>query len=216
MMRMVRRQEWDLSKLPDAARRQRLLCPPSAEWLLERLINEAAHAAEHGKISLNWQEACQKPGYFRLNARIPVTEYTFDLMFNGRSGYRAQFYLSPEEGLLYNRQIIDCLIAPVRNAYDRKPLPVAFDLIKRSLCTPHAKIWVPEEQGRNPFVEAAENTLNPDRWIRNNSVLGRRCPLSDSLQVDLKGSFVDLKTVDFFVCELKVDRACILHCKGYT
>jgi hypothetical protein len=133
MLRMVSQQEWDLFKLPDAARRERLLSPPSGEYLLTSLITEAAHAAEHGEIHLDWEEALDKPGYFRLRTQIPVTEGTFDLLFNGRSGYRAQYYLSPEEGIVYNRQIVDGLIPTISSAYDWNPLrDIPFDLIERS------------------------------------------------------------------------------------
>jgi hypothetical protein len=218
MLRMVSQQDWDLFKLPDAARRQRLLCPPSGEYLLTSLITEAAHAAEHGEICLDWEKALDKPGYFRLRTQIPVTEGTFDLLFNGRSGYRAQYYLSPEEGIVYNRQIIDGLIPAINSAYDRNPLrDIPFDLIECSLRTPHAKIWVFEKPGYNPFNKAAENTLNPARWVQNNKAcLGRRCPLPNCLQIDLKGSFIDLQKTDFFVGAGKENRACDLYCNGYT
>ena len=221
MLRMVSPQEWDLSKLPDAARRERLLNPPSAECLLTYLIDEATHAAERGDISLNWEPAKDKKvpsnHYFRLSTQISVNECIFDLLFNSRSGYRAQYYLSPEEGILYNRQIIDTLIPAIRTAYDRKPCRIKFQLIERSLCTPHAKIWVFENRDeKNPFVEAAENTLNPTRWVKHCASLGRRCPLPDCLKIDLKGSFIDPQTGCFFVDELKVGRPCDLHCKGYT
>src|SRR5829696_6542956 len=73
-MRMASRGEWDLSKLPDAARRERLLSPPSAESLLARLIGEAERAVERCAIHPKWIEACTRPGYFRLEAQIPVSE----------------------------------------------------------------------------------------------------------------------------------------------
>src|SRR5882724_10834728 len=155
MLRMVNVEEWDLTALPDAARQERLLSPPSAESLLAGLIDEARVAAPRGEISLRWQQACHKPGYFRAEAQIPVTKYAYDALFNGRSGYRAQYYLSPEEGLLYNRQIIDGLIPAVHTAYQHTPLQITFAMIERSLRTPHAKIWVFENaaEGKHPFCE---------------------------------------------------------------
>jgi hypothetical protein len=124
----------------------------------------------------------------------------------------------PKEGIVYNRQIIDGLIAAINSAYDRNPpRDIPFDLIECSLRTPHAKIWVFEKPGCNPFNKAAENTLNPARWVQNNKAyLGRRCPLPNCLQIDLKGSFIDLQKTDFFVGAGKENRACDLYCKGYT
>src|ERR1700730_8403539 len=160
--------------LPDNVLQYRILSPPSGEYLLTSLITEAAHAAEHGEIHLDWEESLDKPGYFRLRTQIPVTEGTFDLLFNGRSGYRAQYYLSPEEGIVYNRQIVDGLISPIRAAFDRKPLHgTSLDLIDRSLPTAYAKIWACEEPS-NPFNQSENTTLTPARWVENRANLGRR------------------------------------------
>jgi hypothetical protein len=184
MMRMVSQQEWDLSKLPDAVRRQRLLCPPSAECLISCLMAEAADSAEQGKICLKWEPALDKSGYFRINTQIPVTKNTFDLLFNGRSGYRAQYYLSPEEGVLHNRQIIKGLVTAIKIAYSRMPLQgTPLELIERSLHTPHSKIWVFDE--KIAFDSAEECTLNPPRWVKHSATIGRKCPLPDCPKIDL-------------------------------
>src|SRR5205814_9934699 len=104
----------------------------------------------------------------------------------------------------------------IRVAYDRKPLGVEFDLIKRSLRTPHAKIWVVERPGGNPFSHARQETLNPRRWVKNNATLGRRCPLPDRFDIELKGAFIAPDMDDFFVDESKLARACDLHCRGFS
>ena len=145
MLRVVSVEEWDLSKLPDAGRRQRLLHPPSAECLRRRLIKEATNAAESGKLCLNW-ERCERPGYSqysRLYTQIPVNKCTYDLLFNGRSGYRAQYYLSPEEGNTYNRHIIDDLIPVIiRTARDQNVEDaVDLDLVQLSLKSMSKLAW---------------------------------------------------------------------------
>jgi len=213
---MVSEKDWNLTLLPDdAVRRQRLLHPPSAEDICKSVITEAVQAARQGQIVLDWKKACDKPGYFRVRAQFPVSETTYDILFNGRSGYRAQYYLSPEEGIIYNRQIIDGLLSPIRIAYDRKPHETSFDLIERSLRTPHAKIWVYETPGRDPFYDAGPTTLNAPRWIKNNASRGRYCPLPlDLLMIDLKGAFIDPHSADFFVGDDKENRACDLYSKG--
>lgn len=212
-LRMVAQQDWEL-KLADPERRQRLLCPPSAEALIAQVVQDATVALEQSAIPVDWKKADEKPGYFRAEAQLPVAKCTFDLLFNSRSGYRAQYYLSPEEGILYNRCIIDYLIPVMRLACGRAQLEVAFKLIERSLMTPHAKIWITDE--KEAFGNASEYSLNPRRWVDNDATLGRRCPLPDHPKIDLKGSFIDPYTQDFWVCELKADRACDLYHKGYT
>jgi hypothetical protein len=214
LMRMVCIDDWDLSGLPDLERRQRLLNPPRASDLVARLLEEALQAAASGQMPLERQEACEARGYFRLVAQVPVAKCTFDYLFNGRSGYRAQYYLSPEEGILYNRQIVDGLVPAVRTAYDRKPLHAPFEWVERSLRAPHAKIWVFQE--REAFDTASKETLNPPRWVEHGDTRGRRVPLLDHPIVDLKGAFIRPGTDDLFVDPLKLERPCDLHRKGFT
>jgi hypothetical protein len=165
-------------------------------------------------VELCWKEADEAPGHFRLTAAVPISEGTFDLLFNGRSGYRAQYYLSPEEGVLYNRQIINGLLPVIRTAYDRSNLKVPFRLIEYSLHAPHAKIWVFED--RQAFNEVPEKILNPKRWVENGAQLGRRVPLPSHSTIDLKGAFVSPDMKNLYVDTLKLERPCDLHLKGYT
>src|SRR5215831_4257233 len=96
IMRRVIAEEWNLENLRDDLRRHRLLNPLPPESLLEGVLREGERSAVAGLVTLQRQPASDPaapPGYFRTVAQIPVTETTFDLLFNGRSGYRAQYYL---------------------------------------------------------------------------------------------------------------------------
>jgi hypothetical protein len=177
-------------------------------------IQEAMNVAASGKIQLGWQESDEKPGYFRLTAAIPVSAPVFDRLFNGRSGYRAQYYLSPEEGVLFNRRIVDDLIAPIRVAYERRPLESSFEIIRQTLAAPHAKIWILDEKAA--FDEARPDLLNPPRWVANNARRGRKIPLRTTCAVDLKGAFLRPTDGQLFVDDLKLDRPWDLHRRGYT
>ena len=84
----------------------RLLDVPSAAELLQSVIAAAIQAASVGSLRIAWKESDERAGYFRLVAQLPLDEITFDQFFNGRSGYRAQYYISPEEGILYNRDVV--------------------------------------------------------------------------------------------------------------
>jgi hypothetical protein len=210
MRRMVSTGDWNLDQLDSPERREYLLDSTTANAFLAAATN----AGNAGLIKLDWQEARGKPGYFRVRATIPVAAIVFDRLFNGRSGYRAQYYLSPEEGVLYNRQLLDKLISPVSIAYERKPLEPSFALIKRTLLAPHAKIWIFDEQ--SAFDDAMPNTLNPPRWIEHHATRGRKVPLPRNCIVDVKGSFLKPDSEQLFVDDLKLDRPSDLHRTGYT
>ena len=213
LVRSVDRHQWCLD---DALglRRLRLLEVPEPEDLLRRVIDESKQASENGSIRLEWKESSERRGYFRLVAQILLSETTFDQFFNGRSGYRAQYYLSPEEGILFNRDILQALLPVLAVAHSKAHLSVNFDLIGTSLLAPHAKVWVFEEQAA--FNDAADNALNPPRWVENGATRGRRAPLPSHHMLELKGSFLHLTNHDLFVDDLKLDRAWDLHMRGYT
>jgi hypothetical protein len=143
-----------------------------------------------------------------------LTESVFDQLFNGNSGYRAQYYLTPEEGILFNHDVIGALLASIEASYRRQPLRVPLKLVRRSLQAPHAKIWVFNEIPA--FDAAAPNSLNPPRWVENNASRGRKAPLPPHLMLDLKGAFINFTTNDLYVFELKLDRANDLFLRGYT
>jgi hypothetical protein len=223
MLRMVSVEEWDLSKLPDAVRRQRLLHPPSAECLLTRLINEATSAAENGKLCLNL-EPCETPGYSeysRLQTQIPVNKCTYDLLFNGRSGYRAQYYLSPEEGNTYNRQIIDDLIPVlIRTAGGQKAEnSVDPDLVQLSLKSMSKLAWYGSYKDALIFYRCPKTLSVPrwnDYWNSKPSCwpMGLIAFMLDNPRVFLKGAFVDPNRGDIY--DNKPDRANDLHKRGWT
>ena len=215
ILRMVPREHWILGD-KIASRHVRLLDVPTPDALLSEVLREATEAAYGGRICLIWQDSTDTDGqgFFRLEAFIPLSEQVFDQFFNGRSGYRAQYYLSPEEGILFNREVVQGLRESLQVAYARQPLQVELDLILTSIDGPHSKVWV----SGNPsaFNSAPENSLNPDRWVKNNAILGRRAPLPDNPRLEFKGVFVHPVTGQFFVDELKLERACDLFSKGYS
>jgi hypothetical protein len=213
LTRIVNIADWSLS---DALRerRERLLDVPQPEHLLSRLITESEEAARRGLVALEWQESCERPGYFRLVAQIPLTETTFDQVFNGRSGYRAHYYLSPEEGVLYNRDILDGLVPAIETAYGQRSLTIEFGLVEKSMRAPHSKMWVFQE--RAAFDDAAPAALNPPRWVANGAVRGRKAPLPSHHMIDVKGAFIQPSTNALFVDELKLDRPLDLFNRGYT
>jgi hypothetical protein len=213
MFRTVEVEEWCVSEALGTDRSERLVNVPDPLELLELTRLSAMTATAAKRVSLHWQEADDAPGYFRLIARIPIDEIAFDQLFNGRSGYRAQYYLSPEEGIIFNRRLVDNFEPVVSVAFEQAPLAVRFDAVTNSLLAPHAKIWIYEE--RDAFDNALIDGLNPRRWIINQATRGRRAPLPPHCTIELKGAFIDERK-HLFVDELKLARPCDLHLRGYT
>lgn len=197
------------------SRHVRLQHAPPADVLLAKVIKEASQAAESGLIRLRWQEADERQGFFRLLAQIPLEEETtFDQFFNGRSGYRAQYYLSPEEGVLYNRDVLQGFREALRTAYFQQPLTEPLDTVLRTIDCPHAKLWVFDELAA--FNSSPANSLNPQRWVENGATRGRCTPLPPHLTLEVKGAFLQPSTGELCIDPLKLDRACDLFRKGYT
>lgn len=213
LARVATVEEWRLSELL-GDRPERLLDVPTPGDLLALISRESETASRERRIAVGWEPSCDRPGYFRLAAQVPLTERTFDQLFNGRSGYRAQYYLSPEEGILFNRELIAALEPALRASHSNRPLPVEFEFAEASLRAPHSKVWVYNE--KVAFDEAAHETLNPPRWVSSGKTRGRRAPLPDHYTVDVKGTFINPPATDFFVDEPKLDRACDLFNCGYT
>jgi hypothetical protein len=213
--RAVDEASWVVADVLPPARRTRLMNPPACDDLLRRLIGEANAAALSGCIHLDWKECEDHPGEFaQVVARVPLTEETFDQLFNGRSGYRAQYYLSPEEGVLFNRDILEGLVTAVSDAYSRKRINVSFELIEKSMRAPHAKMWIFDEC--LAFDQALPDTLNPPRWVSNGATRGRKAPLPDHLTIEIKGSLIRCRGEGIYVNEMKLDRPLDLFSKGYT
>jgi hypothetical protein len=97
-MRVADDVEWDLSRMHDRDRARRLL----RSLLPEDLIDQVAREVMDNKISIDatrtWQAGIDMAGCSRAIVVIPLTADTFDDLINGRNGYRAQYYLSVEEG----------------------------------------------------------------------------------------------------------------------
>ncbi|MEZ5593561.1 MAG: hypothetical protein R3F53_23790 [Gammaproteobacteria bacterium] len=212
-LRIVELEEWEI----DASlgeRIERLLNVPTPMDLVQSMVTQGLAAAERKEVRLCWQEACESPGYFRLIAYIPLSEEVFDQLFNGRSGYRAQYYLSPEEGVLFNRLLLDALVPIIRRAYDSNEIEAELNALESSLAAPHAKLWVYDE--KSAFDAAVPNSLNPARWVQNGVTRGRKAPLPHHCTVDVKGSFIEPNTGKIFVDEYKLERPLDLFNRGYT
>jgi len=163
---------------------------------------------------LNWEESKERAGYYRLRSQVRLGEDTFDQLFNGRCGYRAQYYLSPEEGVIFNREIIRALSDAVHVAYKIAQPDYDLQILDYSLFAPHSKIWIHKDTAA--FNDADSEMLNPLRWVENRAGQGRKAPLPAHLEIDLKGTFIHPKTKELFIDDFKLNRSCDIFEKGYS
>ena len=80
---------WNLIEMSDVTRRSLLLCSMSPHELLDVVKVESSKAGTCGSLDVRWNEAVDRPGYWRVEAVVPLSVDTFDLLFNGRMGYLA-------------------------------------------------------------------------------------------------------------------------------
>ena len=183
--RMVSKHRWRLDDLGDPERTRRLLDPPSSLELLISPVAEATRAAQDGQICLVADPCFSRPEFgTRVHATIPVTEVLFDQLFNGRSGYRAQYCLSVKAGCWYNRAIVDALVPPLRHAHaSLGDTELQWCEVERSLAGRYSKIWVADDE---EHFQKAPAVLHVPGWTGN----GQRVPLPSSPRVDVKGTYI--------------------------
>src|SRR5437762_8629514 len=187
-MRMVDSADWDLSGMRDRSRAAKLMNPLSSEDLISAVAVEAEAAALEGRSSWRWQLGQEMVGCGRAIALFPLSHETFDALFNGRSGYRAQYHLSCEEGIQFNTMLICALLGSLGTACARSPHRQR-ESLKRSFEGPDTKLWVLYDG--EPFRCAAEGELSPRRWLRNNPAsMGLRAPMPSLPAIEIKGTWI--------------------------
>jgi TolB-like protein/Tfp pilus assembly protein PilF len=108
-MEQVRADDWviDAHILQDRSRRAQLIDVPSAADLIRLVAEAAADVDRMARMRMALIQSEDQPHYFRFEAKIPIPQLLFDQLFNGRSGYRAQYYISAAQGAAFNRKIVD-------------------------------------------------------------------------------------------------------------
>lgn len=188
-MRMVDQSDWDLSDMHDRDRAWRLLNPPPAEDLIATIAREAMEHARHPQSFWECEPGKDMKDCSRAHAVVPLRPEMFDALFNGRSGYRAQYHLSEEEGREYNALLVGALIPAIQRIYDHRTGRPDWSELKHSLAGPWSKIWVFGDSG--PFKDAADGDFLPRRWAdRAARSVWIRAPLPADPALDVKGTWV--------------------------
>jgi hypothetical protein len=211
-------QDWKIDAAISDGRRRLLLHPPSSIELAEQVAHNAMSAAKQRTLQIKWTKAQDRHGNWRIEAAIPIQPNIFDQFFNGRTGYRAQYYLSVRDGQTFNRLVIEYLKDPVRLASNRCRPFVSWSLIAKSLLGPHSKIWIVGDWAA--FVREPEQ-LQPDRWVQHSQFsrdkpLGLCMPMPPAPQLDLKGTFICPASSSIWLPTNKKYRDQKIHESGWT
>jgi hypothetical protein len=207
--------EWDLRNMRDVNRRHRLLHPPDPVALISSVSRQAQKNSK--RIYFCWETAIERFGFQRIIAQIPLDRDTFDPLINGRTSYRAQYYVSVECGDAFNRALVDALVEPIHSALDMMGFPVSWSIARASLSGSWSKIWVAKDD--EVFGAAEPDELRPTRWVNEAGELGRmqfRAPLPKVPAIDFKGTWIRPSDGETWLSPDKADRGPTFYKRGHV
>lgn len=190
-----------LWKVIDTNRSERLLtCAPNPYDLIDCII-ETATVADGPTCEPCYDE---DNGFYRYRATFNLSEELVDQFFNGRSGYRAQYYLSPESGDTFNRLCVEGLVLTIRGSTSEEMLS-NWSAIEKSLLGKDSKVWIKEDGNIEP-----DKILKIERW-GSNEIYNY-----DPNKIILNGTLVCCSCDATYLNSRKERRALDLHEKGRT
>lgn len=178
----------------------------------------------------------------RLTLQFPVSPDLYDWFYNARTGYRAQFWISPDTGLAFNaglisrlRGVVDQWAPPVvdgreiwvvkhndaREDVDKGTRSIERAVVLASLDPGLSKIWICERRIRHdgerpdpmPFG-LVDPKLKIPRWEGNG--LLAPFPENGRAWLDVKGAYVQSTSKVEQPNKSPLDRARKIHCTGWT
>lgn len=221
---------FDTIQAADRSRASRLEVSPEFDDIVSDLglALQAAVSDNSVRFGLDTYE-----GYERVTAQFRVSPYLFDAFFNGRTGYRAHFWASPELGLNANALCCRTLLAAleglrtptlasviddVGNGHgETRPQAIRLTSLDRqklrsSLRSEVTKIWIaeqllPAELRTLDQVSTDGLKLDVDRWVCARAPL----PETGKCWIDLKGCHIGGKQT-----KMPSDRATEIHKTGFS
>ena len=166
---------------------------------------------------------------------FPVNGRPGDIFFNGVSGYRAQYYRSPETGSIQNHLLIDLLTPQLLRVAEAKSFAdgdrtMSEAQVTASLTLPSAKAWGDECRDKEQFwkhVNAYEDEndieIRARRWLDNlaspdeakSGKAGRGVRAPQLGLIKIMGGFID-DDGNEQVAERKRRRACDIFECGFS
>ena len=135
--------DWQFAHTFDEDRRSFLERLRSFDEIAQELQSQVLITSYRGeKGTLGSVKGCLRP-----NFKIETSSKAFDEFFNGRSGYRAAYYVDPEEGVRTNESFLSRLVESLVAYALSHPAGQYIDegTLRRSLALPSAKVWLDED-----------------------------------------------------------------------
>jgi len=179
--------------------------PPWPQLVQE--IRQALRASlESENVRFGFDESSRGIGDLRATVQFPIGCTLFDQLFNGRTGYRAQFRIGSENGLLQNAHIISELSAALSLCASREivahRLTSEFTYKESMVCTINqvtasldpelSKVWACEKLiGRAGEVQDLfVSRTGPKLLLVDSDPWSSLYPENDAGWLDVKGAFM--------------------------
>ena len=180
-------QDWKFTGAVPQSRRDALAAPGSFDALIDLVTVDATGIRARSKPGSDaGLRDCIQPVF---TLELPNAG---DALFNGPFGYRAQYWISPTQGLAANRLLLTSLTSRLLGAVDIKADPGLAKIdICASLAGASAKIWIAEQY----VPSEASWDLDIDRWVQEAhggvelACLGIWAPMATKFEV--KGALLD-------------------------
>src|SRR5258705_8265307 len=187
---------------------------PSSDDLLDEVVREIRANADRTEFC--WQPGKSMVGCFRVGASMPCTAPVYDWLFNGPTGYRAQYYNSEQDGEAFDRALVDGAAALLINSISWPDFDASTgDLGKLSLRGFQSKLGFDDKA----FKGAPPRELLIDRWVKNTGgadVMNVRAPRPEKPVLTFWGTWVRAATQRCEFDESKKDRATDVRLRGYA
>jgi len=221
--------DWQFAHTFDEDRRSFLERLRSFDEIAQELQSQVLITSYRGeKGTLGSVKGCLRP-----NFKIETSSKAFDEFFNGRSGYRAAYYVDPEEGVRTNESFLSRLVESLVAYALSHPAGQYIDegTLRRSLALPSAKVWLDEDgfsfdhalrmdilvpewgAAANDAVAAFGRNERPDPPEKEKAIWGVRAPAG--CRLDVKGAFVATDGVEQIALD-KRHRSKEIHEYGFS
>ena len=179
---------------------------PSAEALLDVLVEKFAKAVSGGQLRIGMEQAEPDPRDLRVVLQFHFGETESDQFFNATSGYRAQFRQDWHIGLSYNRAIIEALRGKVASMLpsevfarhltpkfeDCGSLMLPLEKVLASLDPDLSKVWFCGRlmTGEGRVVQLPSGTVGPRLQLDDQTTWAAIARNDVDAWLDVKGAFV--------------------------
>jgi hypothetical protein len=200
---------WTFQKCVPADRQQQLFSWYSFDNVIGAIISAPGVEVE----AIVWRPAASAHlrGSNRAEFLLRVPPETYDGFFNSPVGYRAQYALSPLNGLEKNRTLLVSMESMLMSAAERSGLDEAS--VKTSIAGAQAKVWIDEDEVKTHFF-GLEPEIRFDRWNSHpDGESGSRAPVGTRLVIC--GGWVDKQGLQV-INPYKAQRAEEIYSRGYS